>query len=212
MQERRNSIANALELRLSCTNPSIWKWPNFLTFLLLFDSICDEGNFYLLEGNMNSVISLSIQWQHFSKMSQWAPWCAWQNDCKLSSACCYIYFASPLSSWGPSTFHIQHSDETSSQQTTASQGKWMVSGNAFSLSFFFFSLPGSGKPERPGKITFFWKVIESHGTFVRFLWEPCISFILTTDLSIYCQDAIQIYKPHLCIAWAAALFLGSAHW
>ena len=24
MQERRNSIANALELRLSCTNPSIW--------------------------------------------------------------------------------------------------------------------------------------------------------------------------------------------
>ena len=24
MQEKRNSIANALELRLSCTNPSIW--------------------------------------------------------------------------------------------------------------------------------------------------------------------------------------------
>ena len=24
MQERRNSIANALELRLSCTNPSKW--------------------------------------------------------------------------------------------------------------------------------------------------------------------------------------------
>ena len=24
VQERRNSIANALELRLSCTNPSIW--------------------------------------------------------------------------------------------------------------------------------------------------------------------------------------------
>ena len=24
MQERCNSIANALELRLSCTNPSIW--------------------------------------------------------------------------------------------------------------------------------------------------------------------------------------------
>ena len=27
MQERRNSIANALELRLSCTNPSIWTKP-----------------------------------------------------------------------------------------------------------------------------------------------------------------------------------------
>ena len=25
LQERRNSIANALELRFSCTNPSIWK-------------------------------------------------------------------------------------------------------------------------------------------------------------------------------------------
>ena len=24
VQDRRNSIANALELRLSCTNPSIW--------------------------------------------------------------------------------------------------------------------------------------------------------------------------------------------
>ena len=31
VQERRNSIANALELRLSCTNPSIWPhiiWTN----------------------------------------------------------------------------------------------------------------------------------------------------------------------------------------
>ena len=26
VQERRNSIANALELRLSCTNPSKWYW------------------------------------------------------------------------------------------------------------------------------------------------------------------------------------------
>ena len=26
MQERRNSIANTLELRLSCTNPSRWPW------------------------------------------------------------------------------------------------------------------------------------------------------------------------------------------
>ena len=26
VQERRNSIATALELRLSCTNPSIYAW------------------------------------------------------------------------------------------------------------------------------------------------------------------------------------------
>ena len=30
MQERRNSIANALELRLSCINPSIWNSINVL--------------------------------------------------------------------------------------------------------------------------------------------------------------------------------------
>ena len=30
MQERRNSIANALELRLSCTNPSICRDNNII--------------------------------------------------------------------------------------------------------------------------------------------------------------------------------------
>ena len=30
MQERRNSIANALELRLSCIDPSIWYHPNLI--------------------------------------------------------------------------------------------------------------------------------------------------------------------------------------
>ena len=33
MQERRNSIANALELRLSCTNPSLWSHINQSAFL-----------------------------------------------------------------------------------------------------------------------------------------------------------------------------------
>ena len=28
VQERRNFNANALELHLPCTNPSIWDWPN----------------------------------------------------------------------------------------------------------------------------------------------------------------------------------------
>ena len=30
MQERRNSTANGLELHLSCTNPSMWYWNEFL--------------------------------------------------------------------------------------------------------------------------------------------------------------------------------------
>ena len=33
MQERRNSIANALKLRLSCTNPSQWRQPYSITYV-----------------------------------------------------------------------------------------------------------------------------------------------------------------------------------
>ena len=143
VQERHNSIANALESCLSCTNPSIWK----LTW----------GQLLFMGGQHEFSYHVAHPVTTFYKMLwQRVPWCTWQDNCKPFRACCYIYFASPLSSWGPSTFHIQHPDETSSQQTTASQGKWMVSGNVFSLSFFF-SLPGSGKPGRPGKITFFGK-------------------------------------------------------
>ena len=40
MHERCNSIANALELRLSCTNPS--KWPGCYGFILLWWSILFE--------------------------------------------------------------------------------------------------------------------------------------------------------------------------
>ena len=32
MQEKHNSIANALELRLLCTNPSIWDMNTYLQF------------------------------------------------------------------------------------------------------------------------------------------------------------------------------------
>ena len=34
VQERRNCIANAMELRLSCTNPSVW-FLNFHYFLVV---------------------------------------------------------------------------------------------------------------------------------------------------------------------------------
>ena len=40
MQERRNSIANALELRLYCTNPSIWRHPKHM---YIFPGQRDEG-------------------------------------------------------------------------------------------------------------------------------------------------------------------------
>ena len=43
MQERRNSISNALELRLSCTNPSKWKHflhADFLVSLMVARTTC----------------------------------------------------------------------------------------------------------------------------------------------------------------------------
>ena len=40
VQERRNSIANALELRLSCTNPSKWYLIHISRPQLLSDNIC----------------------------------------------------------------------------------------------------------------------------------------------------------------------------
>ena len=43
VQERRNSISNALELRLSCTNPSKWKhflYADFLVSLVVARTTC----------------------------------------------------------------------------------------------------------------------------------------------------------------------------
>ena len=39
MQERRNSTADALELRLSCTNPSIYHWDMKLLFSVYEPSV-----------------------------------------------------------------------------------------------------------------------------------------------------------------------------
>ena len=53
MQERRNSIANALELHLSCTNPSICHLPYFPLLLLPSPPL---GRFF---GPLHPAISLS---------------------------------------------------------------------------------------------------------------------------------------------------------
>ena len=42
VQERRNSIANALELLLSCTNPSKWSNPSWATYPFIAD-VCGTG-------------------------------------------------------------------------------------------------------------------------------------------------------------------------
>ena len=44
VQERRNSIANALELRLSCTNPLIYQRKNTSTMIPVVTLVKLEGN------------------------------------------------------------------------------------------------------------------------------------------------------------------------
>ena len=55
MQERRNCIVNALELRLSCTNPSMWK---------LTENVCHFADLFL------NCISLTERSSNFIKLSQ----------------------------------------------------------------------------------------------------------------------------------------------
>ena len=77
VQERRNSIANALELRLSCTNPSIYRYdtcPQFPSFTpqVAMLAVLLQGNTYsrrlwfILKIDLNktfvSIVSLANMW------------------------------------------------------------------------------------------------------------------------------------------------------
>ena len=58
MQERRNSIANALELRLSCTNPSISpSWPSYGVSIEYFveNYQCDKTMTTMYQSSVNSL-------------------------------------------------------------------------------------------------------------------------------------------------------------
>ena len=72
VQERRNSISNALELRLSCTNPS--KWKHFLVSLMVVRTTCWTNT--LLAGELRFY---SLWFIHFSR-----PTCMW-NSAEISS-------------------------------------------------------------------------------------------------------------------------------
>ena len=68
MQERRNSIANAMELRLSCTNTLIWyilynlHHMNFVLYLHMIYLLCQYNDFFLLE--WAPVLFDWWQWRH----------------------------------------------------------------------------------------------------------------------------------------------------
>ena len=130
VQERRNSIANALELRLSCTNPSIY-FSNakmvpteelmnrakvsptpvgcsmFIGMLLWYKAGMGQSN--LLTYKCNSFIASSQPTERGASPSPINPLCAglmWEN-CKI-----YLYFLSfvgmemVLNSWNPSKWNL----------------------------------------------------------------------------------------------------------
>ena len=62
MQDKRNSFANALELRLSCSNPSIWCIPGWIVMLnysaCINETIKRDTNQILDVGTSSTIISV----------------------------------------------------------------------------------------------------------------------------------------------------------
>ena len=91
VQERRNSIANALELRLSCTNPT--KWPCVPTSGCLFND-CSLSPLGLHRAVWRSITGGCCRWQLHSCVSSWdgrgsrpPPWrCSMTS---WSAICCH---------------------------------------------------------------------------------------------------------------------------
>ena len=98
VQERRNSIANALELRLSCTNPSIWYGWSFTTLNIRYKQRTSQGMSIVFlqhsksSGRFQSFIGVSelIQSRRFQQqMFTWKG--LWRNI----SCCPVISFELP---------------------------------------------------------------------------------------------------------------------
>ena len=89
VQERRNSSALAMELRFSCTNPSICK--NFYALLTLCEKnplVSRALMLYLLAWtscSINSWVAGDLSHHDPHVMSQWCPW-HWYNHVWLSVA------------------------------------------------------------------------------------------------------------------------------
>ena len=79
MQERRNYFANALELRISCTNPSIYNPINMHTVSLCFALFCLHGCYAWIHMNCHSLHAL--HWRHNDQdgVSNHQP-----HDCSLN--------------------------------------------------------------------------------------------------------------------------------
>ena len=73
MQKRRNSTANALELHLSCTNPSIWgAFYEFKVWLVFY--FVTAALYAALLYTKSSSIGLCYSWTHNSDVT-WVSWC-----------------------------------------------------------------------------------------------------------------------------------------
>ena len=73
VQERRNSISNALELRLSCTNPS--KWKHFLHADFHVSLMFTRTTFWTNTRVAGELRFHCLWFKHFSR-----PTCMWNSD------------------------------------------------------------------------------------------------------------------------------------
>ena len=77
-QERPNSSASAMELRLSCTNPSIWSFPGNDFSQDFSPQFKFNGNYILLQ--FNSSWTLEMPWEHsFCVMCKILLWFLYKN-------------------------------------------------------------------------------------------------------------------------------------
>ena len=101
VQERRNSIANALELRLSCTNPLRWSGDHFNITLLSCQCRkyhrADETSIYLRRSYLNNEIFLCGIWQHLHDIFHMKAIDIEMLDCNTESTpmACMLRFSCP---------------------------------------------------------------------------------------------------------------------
>ena len=92
MQERHNSIANALELRFSCTNPSIWSRcahipeshipPTSCQMETVWASHCHHGTQRHTVAPPGGYGWEAVEWRQpcWVLRSPWHPWVSWSDE------------------------------------------------------------------------------------------------------------------------------------
>ena len=88
VQEKRKSIANALELRLSCTKPLIWVC---LGIWITTEKLSEMGPTQAIPGTSSYYRQVSNIQLHLSRqLNCWSLRCGWSITCRSYSNCIFI--------------------------------------------------------------------------------------------------------------------------